>query len=289
MPTSLRWAENSHRIQGAAGVGGGNDILQENVSLSVVILLICSGIFVGVVNTFAGAAAVVSISVYTALGLPIEVANGTNRLPVLFQVGAAAFNFRKQRLLDYSVGLRLGIPTALGAVAGAEFAAWVDPSVFVVLLATILILLLTLLLFSPNRILQGNGKPLRRVHRLDYLWFFLVGIYGGAFQIGMGYVILGLTIMGMGYDVITANALKSFIVMLYIPLTLAVYMVHGQVAYGYGLVHAVGNVIGAYVASKYATRIDTRLLRWLLILFIALTVLDLFRIISIRDALEHIL
>jgi hypothetical protein len=259
------------------------------VSLSVIILLICSGIFVGVVNTFAGAAAVVSISVYTALGLPIEVANGTNRLPVLFQVGAAAFNFRRQKLLDLSVGLRLGIPMAVGAVAGAEFAAWVSPSVFVVLLATILILLLTLLIFSPNRILKGSGRPVRTIRRLDYLWFFLVGIYGGAFQIGMGYVILGLTVVGMGYDMITANALKSFIVMLYIPLTLAVYMWHGQVAYGYGLIHAVGNVIGAYVASRYATRINTQLLRWLLIGFIAVTVLDLFKIISIRDALSHIL
>lgn len=259
------------------------------MSFSVIILLICSGIFVGVVNTFAGAAAVVSISVYTALGLPIDVANGTNRLPVLFQVGAAAFNFRKQRLLDYSVGLKLGIPTAVGAFVGAEFAAWVDPSIFIVLLATILILLFALLIFSPNRILKGNGKPLREVRKLDCFWFFLVGLYGGAFQIGMGYVILGLTVMGMGYDVITANALKSFIVMLYIPLSLIVFMYHGQVNYSYGFVHAIGNVIGAYVASKYATRINTQLLRWILVVFIALTVLDLLKIISIRNALEHIL
>ncbi len=259
------------------------------MSVSIVILLICSGIFVGVVNTFAGAAAAVSISVYTALGLPIEIANGTNRLPVLFQATAAAVNFRKQRLLDYSVGLKLGIPTALGALAGAEFAAWVDPSIFVILLATILILLLTLLIFSPNRIFKGNGKPPRGVRKLDLLWFFLVGLYGGAFQIGMGYVILGLTIMGMGYDVITANALKSFIVMLYIPFSLAVFMYHGQIAYGYGLVHSIGNVIGAYVASRYATRINTQFLRWLLVVFIVLTVLDLFKIISIKNALDNIL
>lgn len=259
------------------------------MSLSVIILLICSGIFVGVVNTFAGAAAAVSISVYTALGLPIGIANGTNRLPVLFQVGAAAFNFRKQHLLDFSVGLKLGIPTALGALIGAEFAAQVNPSLFVMLLSTILILLLALLLFSPNRILKGNGKPPRDVKKLDCFWFFLVGLYGGAFQIGMGYVIMGLTIMGMGYDVIRANALKSFIVMIYIPCTLAVFMYHEQVAYAYGFVHAIGNVIGAYVASKYATRINTQFLRWMLIVFIALTVLDLLKIISIKNALDNIL
>lgn len=259
------------------------------MSLSVIILLICSGIFVGVVNTFAGAAAAVSIAVYTALGLPIGIANGTNRLPVLFQVGTAAFNFRKQHLLDYSVGLKLGIPTAAGALIGSEFAASVNPSLFVMLLSTILILLLTLLIFSPNRILKGTGKPVRAVRKSDYLWFFLVGLYGGAFQIGTGYVILGLTIMGMGYDVITANALKSFIVMLYIPFSLAVFMWHGQVAYGYGFVHAIGNVIGAYVASKYATRINTRFLRWLLVAFIVTTILDLLKIISIKNALNTIL
>lgn len=259
------------------------------MSISVVILLVCSGIFVGVVNTFAGAAAAVSIAVYTALGLPIEVANGTNRLPVLFQVSAAAYNFRRQRLLDYSVGLKLGIPTAVGTIIGAEFAASVNPSLFVMLLATILILLLALLMFSPNRIFKGSGRPVREVRKTDYLWFMLVGIYGGAFQIGMGYVILGLTIMGMGYDVIRANALKSLIVMIYIPFSLVIFMWHGQVAYGYGLVHAVGNVIGAYVASRYATRINTKLLRWVLVVFIVLTVLDLFKIISIKNALDNIL
>lgn len=259
------------------------------MSVSVVILLVCSGIFVGLVNTFAGAAAAVSISVYTALGLPIGVANGTNRLPVLFQTLVASLNFRKQHLLDYSVGLKLGIPTVLGSIVGAEFAAVINPSLFVMLLSTMLILLLALLIFSPKRILKGTDKPRRGIRWTDYVWFLLVGLYGGAFHIGMGYIILGVTIMAMGYDVITANALKSFIVLLYIPFPLAIFMMHGQVAYGYGLVHAAGNVIGAYVASKYATRINTQVIRWTLIVFMAFTVLDLLKIISIKNALDTLL
>lgn len=259
------------------------------MSISVVILLVCSGVFVGFVNTFAGAAAAVSISVYTALGLPIGVANGTNRLPVLFQVLVASLNFRRQRLLDYSVGLRLGVPTVLGSIVGAEFAAVINPSLFVMLLSTMLILLLALLIFSPKRIFKGSDKPKRGIKWSDYLWFLLVGLYGGAFHIGMGYIILGVTIMAMGYDVIAANALKSFIVLLYIPFPLAIFMLHGQVDFGYGMVHAAGNVVGAYFASRYAARINTQVIRWTLVVVMAFTVLDLFKIISIKNALDTLL
>lgn len=230
-----------------------------------------------------------SITVYMALGLPIEVANGTNRLPVLFQTLTASLNFRKQKLLDYKVGLRLGVPMILGALVGAQFAAVVNPSIFVILLASMLIVLLMLLIFSPQRILKGTDKPPRGLRWSDYVWFLLIGLYGGAFHIGMGYIILGITILAMGYDVMTANALKSFIVMLYIPFPLVIFMLHGQVDYLYGLVHAAGNVAGAYFASKYATRINTNMLRWALVVFMTVTVLDLLKIISIRNALDTIL
>lgn len=244
---------------------------------------------VGIINTFAGAAAAISITVYTALGLPIGTANGTNRISVLFQTMVASFNFQKQGVLDYNTGLKLGVPTIVGAIAGAQFASVINPSIFIWMLVTILLLLLMLLIFSPGKLFKSGTDSRRAIRWSDYLWFLLIGIYGGAFHIGIGYVILSVTIMAMGYDVISANALKSFIVLLYTPVALSIFMYHGQVSYTYGLIHASGNMIGAWFASYYATSISSTVIRWSLVVLVVVTLLDLLKIISIQETLNNIL
>ncbi|HPS84764.1 MAG TPA: TSUP family transporter, partial [Bacteroidales bacterium] len=67
---------------------------------SVVIILICSGLIVGFINTMAGGATIISLSVLTWLGLPLTVANGTNRLAVFFQTLTSVSSFQNNHLID---------------------------------------------------------------------------------------------------------------------------------------------------------------------------------------------
>lgn len=259
------------------------------MSVSIVILLVVTGIFVGVINTFAGAAAAISITVYSALGLPIGTANGTNRISVIFQTLVMSLSFKQQGVLDYNVGMKLGIPTVIGAIIGAEVASVINPSIFVWMLVTILSLLLMMLIFSPKKLFSSTGVKRRKIRWSDYLWFLAIGLYGGAFHIGVGYVILSVTIIAMGYDVISGNALKGFIVLLYSPVALSIFIYHNQVDFTYGLIHASGNVIGAWFASHYATRINQTFIRWALMVLIVITLLDLLKIINIQNALNSII
>ena len=50
-----------------------------------VIALIVSGLFVGFINTLAGGGTIISLTVLMILGLPANVANGTNRIPIIIQ------------------------------------------------------------------------------------------------------------------------------------------------------------------------------------------------------------
>lgn len=261
-----------------------------DIDLSLAITLVAVGILVGVINTFAGAAAAITISLYTALGLPITVANGTNRIPVLAQTMVTSFNFARQGLLDYKMGLRLGFPTVVGSIIGSLFASRVNVTVFTYMLTTVLVLLLVVLIFNPTKFTGASSLVARRDIRWgDYAWFFVIGLYGGAVHIGVGYVILAVTIMGMGYDLLSANALKGFIVMLYIPFSLAIFMINGQVCYTYGLIHAVGNIIGAFLASRYASFIGMKVVRWLLIVMIVVAILDLYGLLDIQKFVMMIL
>lgn len=252
---------------------------------NLIVLLISTGVVVGIINTFAGAAAAISISMFMALGMPITVANGTNRIPVLAQTLVMSVNFARQGVLDYKVGLRLAIPAVVGSVIGSFFASWVDVQIFSYVLTLVLLLLLVFLVVNPRKIIndkRSDDSPIT-IRKIDYLWFFIIGLYGGAIHIGVGYLILAVTMMHMGYDVITANALKGFVVLMYVPFALGIFMYNDQVVYSYGIVHAIGNIIGAFIATQFAGKINKAFIRWLLIVMIIITMLDINGIISIKD------
>lgn len=244
------------------------------MDLGTIILLVGSGIVVGVINTFAGAAAVITISLYSLLGLPIGVANATNRISVIFQTVTMSVGFMSQGMLDWKLGLRLAIPTIIGAVIGTEFVSRISSVLFVWLLTVVLVMLFVMLVFDPTKALKGRdtvGRP-TWVH---YMILVAIGFYGGAFHVGVGYLFLALLIMGMGYNLLQANALKGFIVLGYTVFSLALFAMNGEVQWGYGLIHGSGNIIGAYFATRYSRYIPVAVLRYALMVFIGLTIIYL--------------
>ena len=88
------------------------------MTTDIIILLVVSGILVGFVNTLAGGGAIMSMTVFMALGLPINIANGTNRIAVVLQNLTSSAVFIRKRMLDIRSGLKLSIPTIIGNIAG---------------------------------------------------------------------------------------------------------------------------------------------------------------------------
>ncbi len=252
------------------------------MTLEVVLILIGSGLIVGFINTLAGSATIVSVSVLIFLGLPPTLANGTNRVAVFFQNIVAVRTFNKQHQLDIRKGLWLGIPTIIGSIVGAFIASEIDEKVLARSIGIIMIFLLVFMLIKPLGFFKGNEKKSsQRISVLQIGLFFILGVYGGYIHLGIGIFLLATLIANVGYDLIRANALKNFIVFLYNPFALIIFMANGLVNYEYGLIHAIGNVVGAYVASKYAINWGHAFLRVLLIIVIAgaaLVYLDIIQI-----------
>lgn len=256
------------------------------VDIHIIALLILSGLFVGVVNTFAGAAAALTLALFTALGMDVNTANGTNRIPVVMQTAVMSVGFRRQGFLDLRVGLRVGIPAVIGAIVGSLFAVQIPPSVFQILLGTMLIILLFILLFDPKKFLNSKKTEHTLPKTSTYLWFLLIGLYGGFFHVGVGYFILTASILSMGHNLMEANALKGFVVFMYIPFSLLIFALNDQVVYQYGLIHGCGNIVGSWYATRNSKKIPLNLIRWLLVAMILLTVADLFEIIDLTGSLE---
>ena len=140
---------------------------------------------------------------------------------------------------------------------------------------------------KPSKWLKGQQDLLeKKVSWLQIVIFFLIGVYGGFVQVGVGYFILAGVVLGAGYDLVRANAIKVWIVLLYTPMALLVFILNDQVRWDYGLVHSIGNIIGAFVASRFAVTWGANFVRWVMIVIIAVTVLHLFNIVEFKALLS---
>ena len=260
------------------------------MSWIIITSLIVSGLLVGFINTLAGGGSIISISLFMFLGLPASVANGTNRIAVILQTLTSTTNFKKQKVLDTRKGLLLGIPTVIGSIIGAEIAVDIDEHIFEKAIAVIMLVMMGFILYKPQNWLKGQQHLIdKKTSVLQYFIFFLIGLYGGFIHVGVGYFILAGLVLGAGYDLVKANALKVFIVLLYAPFTLIVFIYNKQINYEYGLIHAIGNIIGAYVASKFAVNWGANFVRWVIIVIILISSAQLFGLFDFKTLFQSFL
>jgi uncharacterized membrane protein YfcA len=79
--------------------------------------------------------------------------------------------------------------------------------------------------------------------------FFLVGVYGGFIQAGVGFVILAVT-SAAALNLIRGNALKVALILGFTPLALALFAWNGKVDWAMGFALAAGNFTGALVGVR---------------------------------------
>jgi uncharacterized membrane protein YfcA len=115
----------------------------------------------------------------------------------------------------------------------------------------------------------------------QFIIFFLIGIYGGFIQAGVGIFLLAGLVLSAGVDLVRANAMKLLIVLIYTPFAIAVFFMNGQINWEYGLILAVGNMLGAFVASRFAVNWGAKYVRYILLAVILLSALKLLGVFEI--------
>jgi uncharacterized membrane protein YfcA len=227
-------------------------------------LLVLGGAIAGFVNTLAGGGSFLTVPLLVLLGLPPTVANGTNRLAVFVQNVAAVVGFRAEGVSGVRSASRLLPPVLLGAWLGAYVASEVPEELFARAFGVFMLLGLPIVLRRPRPLLGGAGSPVSKP--LQLLLYFVLGLYGGAIQAGIGIPLLLALVAVGGLDLVRANSVKVVIIAALTAVALAQFVVAGKVVPGYGLVLAVGSGLGGYGAGRLGARVGDRLIRPLLVI-----------------------
>jgi uncharacterized membrane protein YfcA len=240
------------------------------------VLLIAVGFAVGFINTIAGGGSLLSLPVLIFLGLPPSVANGTNRVAIVFQTALATAGFKSKQVSTFPFNLYLGISALFGAIIGAYIAVDIKGETFNKILAIVMILVVLIIIFKPRIRLEA----LQEHTTGKYLWisviaFFFFGIYGGFINAGLGFIMILFLHYVTQMSLVRANATKVAVVFIYTLSALVVFILNDKVDWKVGLILAIGNGTGAWLASRVSVKKGDGFIKTFLVVMVVIMAVKL--------------
>lgn len=226
------------------------------MQLSDALLLAGGGLAAGVVNTLAGGGSLLTVPLLIYAGLPGSVANGTNRIGVLLHNGVASWGFWREGVSGVRSALPLVAPVAAGALLGAFTISRLSDALFERAFGVVMLVLLVPML--RRRDPAQPRRPLAPLPRT--LLFFGIGAFGGAFQAGVGILLLYALSAG-GADLVRSNAVKVVLNFCFSLLVLPIFVSAQQVALPEALALGAGFAGGGWIGPRVAVRGGERVIR----------------------------
>ena len=210
-------------------------------------ILIVGGFLAGAINSIAGGGSLLSVPLLVFTGVPGTQANGSNRLGVLTSSITATLEFRRRGVDGLRQAAPILVSVVLGSLVGASLVSQLDDATFERVFGFLMLPLLILSLRkpSPKRVAEGESWS----RWVTVLVFFGIGVYGGAFQAGIG-LILVAALLQSGLDVVIANAVKVIVTLVLTVVALPVFIANGDVAWPQGIALAAGFGIGGVVGAR---------------------------------------
>lgn len=234
--------------------------------LVLLTVLALMGLIAGWINTLAGGGSNLTLPMLMVLGLPPDVANGTNRVGVFLQGVVAVRGFHKYGRLDTQSIWPILVPNLIGGAIGALAAALMPNVALKPLLLGTVLTMSFIILVRPGFIAPPPGTPVRSVTENRAAWWglFLAGVYGGFVQAGVGFILLAALAGGLRYDLVRANALKMVCTLSFTLVSLGVFLWFDQIVWIPGLVLASGTMLGSYLSVKFAISVQQSTIKWFL-------------------------
>lgn len=224
-------------------------------------LLAGVGVLSGFLNVMAGGGSLLALPVLIFMGLPGNVANGTNRVAIVAQNVSAFTSFFSKGYSELRTMLTLALCAVPGAAMGAYLGTQVSGELFNRILGGLMIVLL-ILMSRKQRDVAVIEKPRRLV--LGHFLMVAVGFYGGFIQAGVGFILMAVLYRVVGLDLVRVNAYKVFIIGIYTLVALAIFADKGQVLWLAGASLAVGTTIGGWIGAHFTVKRGERLIRVIL-------------------------
>ncbi len=235
-------------------------------------LYLVLGILVGVINTIGGGGTGLLYPLLIFMGMSPHAAVGTARLSMLTQGLFGFLGFRSSGYFLFPFNLYLSISALIGCIFGSFLSMEIPEGMYKKLIAVV-ITMTTLLLFFGNQKRKPGTQP--RIHGkyliISIIVFFLLGIYIGVVQTGIGFMMMIALMLINKLDIHQANSVKVIVLFIASIPALIIFAMYGYVSWPAAIALAVGTSLGSYFTGKFSVRIPEKKLK----IFIAVLVIFL--------------
>jgi len=239
-------------------------------------LLVIVGFIAGSLNTIAGGGSLITYPLLIFMGLPAAVANGTNRIAILFQNIFNTAGFRSKGVSVFPFSIYLAISALLGSLIGAQVAVDIKGELFNRIMAVVMLLVVVYMIFKPNISLTNITEELKgKKLWLSTVIFFFIGIYGGFIQAGVGFIMLVVLSSVNNLSLVKSNAVKVFVVLIYTIAAVSVFFVNDKINWKIGLVLALGNSLGGWFASRWSVNKGDKIIRNIIVVVVSIMAIKL--------------
>lgn len=213
-------------------------------------LLVVGGLLAGAINTVAGGGSMLTVPLLVLAGVPGNAANGSNRVGILTSNVAAVATFRRLGVDGLRHASQVVVPVVLGGLIGSfAVGRLLDDAAFERVFG---LLMIPLVILSVRRPSNASGDRAWSTTKVVIV-FLLIGIYGGAFQAGVGLVLLA-ALTRSGFDLVMSNSIKVIVNTAVTVVALPVFILSGDIAWAPALVLAAGFVVGGWLGAQASFR-----------------------------------
>lgn len=230
------------------------------MSLEYVVLAL-AGFGAGVVNTIAGGGTFLTFPALVWAGVPPVAANATSTVAVFpGYLGGTLGYLSELKTMSRSRLLRLIAITLAGGLLGSLLLLVSSNEAFSVIVPFLLLFATTAFLFGA-RLKAWAERAAGGVRAEGALGLFLVSLYGGYFNGGLGIVLLALFALWGWRDIHLMNGVKSGLSFALSAISVATFALAGLVVWPMAVVMMIASVLGGYVGAHLAKAIPASLVR----------------------------
>lgn len=218
---------------------------------------------------------IVIVPVLTFLGLPPALAASGGLFGAFGNASASVLSYARQRRIEYTIGVRLGLLAVPGTVAGAFASGSVAPDIFKILFGAVLLVSGSYMLIKV-RVRRRKTSPTASVTILAVGASFFAGLVSSFFGVGGGIIFVPLMVAAMGMAMKTA-APTSQLVLLFTSISgLAAHSLLGHPDFYHALLLASGGFAGGLLGAKISAEVKEMYLRILISAAVVLVATKLF-------------
>ncbi len=236
------------------------------MTIKYALVLMLVGGIAGVLNAVAGGGSFISFPTLIFLGMPPVEANATNTVALWFGLVSSGRSYRRHLAGPRILLIPWAIASAAGGAAGALLLLHTPQHTFLHLIPWLLLLATTLFAFGDKlrsraaARSEGIRTGAAEVAVTAFI-LFLVGVYGGYFGAGIGFMQMAVfAVLGMN-NIHAMNATRLLLALLINLMAVIIFITSRAVYWPQEIVMMIAAICGGWIGAHYAQKLEPRHMR----------------------------